>query len=264
MELGDIPVEGRLLYGSYFSSAARSFAATSIPTCYEGDGVVGACYGEAAWSLPAGALRNGLILDAVAAKVLHDQGVDVGIRSLGRAVSVPAENFTVDGERIDAYQSRPFDHVLAETARVESYGEFEGRRIPMSYTYENADGERFLVLNFDTRVVGKELYAPSTRHYARSRQYAEAVKWLSKDKASLPAYSYGNPDLYILAKKGEDGSMTVGLWNFCIDSIFDPRVELDGEYSEIRFLNGTGILSGSTVTLSDLPAYGFAAFEVKK
>lgn len=263
MELGDVPKDGTYLYYSYFSSAARSFAATSIPTCYDGEGVAGACFGEAGWELPLEATRRGLILDAVAAKALNERGVDVGIRAYGKAISVASEIFTVDNEQIDTYKSRPFDHVFSEEIRVESFGEYEGRRIPMSYTYENADGDRFLVLNVDTRITDKGLYAPTTRHYARSRQYAEAVKWLSRGERSLPAYSYGNPDLYILSKKDEKGVMAVGLWNFCIDWVFAPKIVLDREYKEITFLNCEGILSGNTVTLSDLSPYGFCAFEVK-
>lgn len=263
MELGDTPVTGAYLYSSsFFSSAARSFAATSIPTCYYGEGVTGACFGEAAHSLPEGAEKNGLILDAVSAKILQKKGVDVGILAFGEAFSVPAEIFTVDNEWIDTYKSCPFDHTFSKTIHVESYGEYEGRKIPMSYTYENADGQRFLVLNFDTRIVTRELYAPSTRHYARSRQYAEAVKWLSRGSA-LPAYAYGNPDLYLLTKKSPDGTMAVGLWNFCIDSVLEPKITLDKAYSEITFLNCSGTLSGNTVTLGELPAFGFCAFEVK-
>ena len=263
MELGDTPASGSDIYYTYFSSAARSFAATSIPTCYDGEGVTGACFGEAGWELPLEAVKKGLMLDAVSAKALTERGVDVGIRSYGRALSVAAEIFTADNEHIDAYTAKPFDHVFSEAIRVESYGEADGRRIPMSYTYENADGDRFLVLNFDTRIRSKGLYAPTTRHYARSRQYAEAVKWLSRGEKALPAYSYGNPDLYILAKKGEDGSMAVGLWNFCIDRIYEPKITLDRAYKEISFFNCQGSISGNVVTLTDLSPFDFCGFEVK-
>ena len=263
MELGDTPASGKDLYYTYFSSAARSFAATSIPTCYDGEGVVGACFGESAWTIPLEAVKNGLMLDSVSAKALHSRGVDVGIRSLGESVAVAPEIFTADNEYIDAYKIRALDHTFSDAIRVESYAEVDGRKIPMSYTYENANGDRFLVLNFDTRSNSRELYAPSTRHYARSRQYAEAVKWLSKGEKALPAYSYGNPDLYILAKKDEEGAMAVGLWNFCIDWVYDPKIVLDREYKEISFLNCSGSISGNVVTLSDLSPFGFCGFEVK-
>ncbi len=263
MELGETPADNTYLYHSFFSSAARSFAATSIPTTYTGQGVAGACFGESAWSLPEGAREKGLILDGVAAEILQKQGVDVGIRSFGQPVSVAQEIFTSDGERIECYRIKPMDHTFAREIRVESYGMVGDKQVPMTYTYENAEGERFLVLNFDTRVLGANVHTPSTRHYARSRQYAEAVKWLSRGE-SLPAYAYGNPDLYLLTKKSENGAMAVGLWNFCVDSVLEPKIVLDGAYSEITFLNCAGMLCGDTVTLSELPAYGFAAFEVRK
>ena len=64
--------------------------------------------------------------------------------------------------------------------------------------------------------------------------------------------------------KARNGRMTVGLWNFFADPVLEPTVKLDGTYRQIRFLNCEGALVGDTVTLSALPAYGFAAVEVEK
>ncbi len=264
MDLGDTPAEQTKLFYSFFSSAARSFAATSIATVYEGEGISGACFGESAWSLPEGATAKGLILDGVAAMILSERGIDVGIRKVGKSYGATIETFA-DGQQIFA-SAALYDHVFSHAIRVESEAvclvDGEDKRIPMTYTYENAAGERFLVLNFDTRILSKERNLPSIRHYARSKQYAEAVKWLSRGEA-LPAYAHGNPDLYILAKKGEDGAMTVGLWNFSVDEILAPKLELDKEYGQITFLHTEGTLQGKTVTLAELPPFGFAAFEVK-
>ncbi len=264
MDLGELPAEQTKLYYSFFSAAARSFAATSIATTYEGEGVCGACFGESAWSLPRSAAQKGLILDGVAAMILQERGIDVGIREVGKHYAATLETFA-DGQQIFA-SAALFDHVFSHAIQVESFsvckGEVESKRIPMSYTYENAEGERFLVLNFDTRIVNKEQNLPSIRHYARSRQYAEAVRWLSRGE-SLPAYAYGNPDLYIMAKKNEDGAMSVGLWNFSVDDIPEPKIELDGAYGSIQFLHTEGTMLGNTVTLCPLPPFGFAAFEVK-
>lgn len=262
MELGETPAQNSELYYTFFSSAARCFAASSIPTVYEGEGVTGACFGEAAWSLDRKNAKNGLILDGTAAQILHRRGIDTGIRTIGKPVTAPHEIFSADGEVIDCRGTQPFFHEFSDQIQIESYGETDRGNVPFSYTYENVDGERFLVLNFDTRVHSKELYTPSVRHYARSRQLARAVSWLSHG-ALLPAYAYGNPDLYLMTKKGEDGSLTVGLWNFCIDSVLEPRIVLDKDYSQIEFLHTSGSLEGNTVRLSELPAFGFAAFEVR-
>lgn len=126
----------------------------------------------------------------------------------------------------------------------------------MSYRYENSDGNRFLVLNVNTRSGSSNVL----KHYARSKQYSENIPWLSGNK--LPAYVYGNPALYIISKKN-DSSMAVGLWNFFADTAIDPIVELDSEYSGIEFLNTNGKLDGNKVYLNDIPPFGFAGFEIK-
>ena len=52
--------------------------------------------------------------------------------------------------------------------------------------------------------------------------------------------------------------------NVSLDVIYDPVVELDGEYSSIRFLGCDGRLIRDRVELSDISPYGISAFEVKK
>ena len=66
----------------------------------------------------------------------------------------------------------------------------------------------------------------------------------------------------MVASKNEK-AMSVALANIFLDDIYEPVVRLDKEYSEIRFVNCTGRLEGDTVYLSDIPPYGFVAFEVK-
>ena len=149
------------------------------------------------------------------------------------------------------------DVVLKKGAEVLSEAIVSGRTVPVSYRYENASGERFLVLNVNTR--GSENLL---KHYARSRQYADAVKWLSGK--ALPAYCYGNPALYLQTKRGEDGSLAVGLWNLHEDAIYDAEVEPDDSYSEARFVNCSGRLEGDRIYIDCIHAFEFACFEVRK
>ena len=72
-----------------------------------------------------------------------------------------------------------------------------------------------------------------------------------------------SPDLYMLVKKDEN-SMTVGLWNFCLDAVFAPKVQLGEDWSTLTVGEGTAVLEGRTVTLGELPAFGFASFTVHK
>ena len=217
---------------------------------------------------------GGMILDIEAAKILHSMGVDVGIQSLGEPIATTMEFFPDDGEVVGTGGIKVFRHVFKPSIQICSTAETcngslalshmrdpDAKSVTMSYLYENGEGERYFVLNFDTRFVAKTDNTLAMRHYKRSKQYAEYIPWLSRGK-SLPAYCGGNPHLYTMVKE-KDGALAVGLWNFFADLIDAPVIELDREYRQIRFLNCEGKMEGKRVTLSTLPAYGFAAFEVK-
>lgn len=241
----------------FFSKAARTLAYNAIPTVYEGMGVCGIVFDENARGLPLTALENGLILDIAAAEILMQRGIDVGLEKIrGNAKAVSEEHFLCDDNYIAANGAICYDLALKDNAEILSDAESENGKIPVSYRYENADGNRFLVLNINTRNGSDKIL----KHYARARQYATQIAWLSGQK--LPAYCYGNPALYMQAKE-KDGALAVGLWNFFADIAVDPVVELDKAYGEITFINCTGRLEADKVYLSDIPAFGFAGFEVK-
>lgn len=240
----------------FFSKASRTLAYNTVPTVYEGKGVCGIAFDENARKLSLEAIENGLIVDIAAAEILTERGVDVGIESIGAAMeSGEYEHFLEDNNHILTSGIAVYDIKLKRGAEVLSDTETPKGVFPMSYRYENAEGNRFLVLNVNTRTGNANVL----NHYARGRQYAENVPWLSGGR--LPAYSYGHPALYILCKKDEQ-SMAVGLWNFFADPAIDPIIELDREYCDVRFLNTEGRLDGNKVRLKDIPPFGFAAFEV--
>ena len=78
----------------------------------------------------------------------------------------------------------------------------------------------------------------------------------------LPAYSYGNPDLYIMCKEAED-KKSVGLFNIFADGIYDGVVELDKKYKTIEFINCKGELKGDKVHIFEIQPFSFAGFEVR-
>lgn len=241
----------------FFSKAARTLAHNAIPTVYEGDGVCGIVFDENARHLPLSALKNGLIADLAAAEILMQRGIDVGLEKInGIAKGVREEHFLCDDNYIATYDAVCYDITVKDNAEILSDSETENGKIPLSYRYENADGNRFLVLNINTRNGSDK----TLKHYARARQYATQVEWLSGRK--LPAFCYGHPSLYMQAKE-KDGVLAVGLWNFFADIAVSPVVELEKEYSEITFINCNGRLEKDRVYLSDIPAYGFAGFEVR-
>lgn len=113
------------------------------------------------------------------------------------------------------------------------------------------------MLNFDAYFGNDLIY----RSYARSGQIAHAVKLMTGK--CLPAYSYGNPDLYIMAKR-DSGAMTVCLFNIFADTAENPVIELDEEYREAEFFACTGKISGRCVILSDIAPFAFAGILLKK
>ncbi len=260
--------KGEKIQNCFFSPASRMTSDNSVPSVYEGEGVCGIAFGENATELSESALKKGVIIDMRAAEILQEKGIDVGLREK-RGEIFADEEFFNDGKdvvrvefRFHDIECNVYDISVSENAKIMSRfaytkddkvstGEVIG-----SYLYENAKGQKFLVFAFDAYFNGEITY----RSYLRSRELVNAVEFFGE---KLPAYSYGNPDLYILAKKNEN-AMAVGLWNIFADSIPEPIVELDEEYPEIEFINCSGKILGNKVYLSEIAPFAFAGFCVSK
>ncbi len=249
----------------FYSKSSRMLADNSIPTVYEGEGVCGIAFGENVKMVPEDAMKHGLIIDAEAARLLQEKGIDTGIIELGKCVTTAQEYFVEQDDYTHTGYPGYRAHItkLKENAQILSYFTYRDescaeQKSPASYYYQNDKGYRFLVFTFDGHFNNQTIY----RSYMRSAQLKKAIEYLSGEK--LPAYSYGNPDLYIMAKKDEQGDMAVGLWNTFYDEIYEPVVTLDMEYSDIEFINCTGRIEGNKVYLSPISALTFAGFEVKK
>lgn len=241
-----------------FPQAARILSGNTIPIQFEGEGLCGAVFGEDARQLPLEAADHGLILDYAAAKILAERGVDVGVNVFGEPVVagrleryLSPENYTFT-RGINVYQL-----VLKDGAEVLSDTETEKGLYPTAFRYENEKGQRFFVLNVPPHVSNNNIL----KQYARSRQIAENILWISGKQ--LPAYCYGHPAMYTIVKEG-DRQLAVGLWNLHADIAMDPVVELAETYSAIDFIGCTGRLEGKKVILSDIPAFGFAGFNLTK
>ena len=237
-----------------FSQAARVLSHNAIPSVYEGSGVTGMAFGENGRHLPAEALEKGMILDIAAAKILQERGIDTGLKSVGGKVN-PVEEVFNSGNHIGFYSAWAYDITVDEKAEVLSSAD----ALPVSYRYENAAGQRFLVMNLATDILDKRAYI--WKHYARGRQIANNVAWLSGKK--LPACAPGHPNLYMQCK-ADGESLTVGLWNLHPDPAFAPMVQLGAEYGKLECLNTEGSLTTDRVELAEIPPFGFAAFTVRK
>ena len=255
------------LHRAVFSPSRYLISQNSISTSYEASGYPALVLGVDAKDVTLDDLCHGAIIDVEAANILQKKGIDVGL------LSEKKQRFAAEYYPEADFTNGCLSNVSARliTCREEAtvVSRFLPDNSPASYLYENADGLRFFVLAFDHYASHENTLSTSKannpnvnyfNNYCRQADLIRAIEWLGKKP--LPAICPKNPGLYLLASKNEGGDMAVALCNVSLDDVIETAVKLDKPYSSIRFVNCTGTLNGDTVTLSDLPPYGFAAFEV--
>ena len=261
-------LEGKNVIADYFHSpAVKMMSDNGIPTVYEGEGVFGIAFAENVSLVSEEAMKKGLILDLRAAEILTEQGIDTGLVSIGEGYEATREYSREDYHSIHNHvheiKIRPRAKILTQFVMLSPSGE-EVKRTIGSYYYKNKDGQQFLVFAFSGYAQLELNWDRNFRHslqsYLRAAEIRQAAELFG---ARLPAYSYGNPNLYFITKK-QGASMAVGLWNIFQDEIFEPVIELDEEYTEIEFFNCSGRLEGDKVYLSELRPYAIAGFEVRR
>lgn len=260
----DMPKEkpftvGRYIHKNFYSKAAKMLVENAIPTAYEDTGYPVILFGESARHVPLDALKNGALLDGGAAKILAARGVDVGLLS-AESARFTSEYFKDADDRIHGYGAFPFwRFTVSEHAEVDSLlcpGEAPG-----SYFYQNADGTRFFVLALDAYAADPKTLLPYQNNYYRGAQLQKALQWVSKKP--LPAICAGHPFLYMICAKNKEGTaLGVALFNPFEDEVLSPQIALDKVYTTARFVNCSGNLQGDKLILTDIPPFGFAAFEV--
>ncbi len=249
---------GGQMEAAFFPASSRLLSEGGFPTVYDGEGVCGIAFGQCVREVPRQAMKRGLVLDAAAARILEEMGIDTGVvrredsarysvELFGNGEAVPAD---VEAQRV----------VLKDGAVARSWfqaSEFDETRCVAAHSYVNAEGDRFFVYDFDM-LMTEEV---NRRSFARWDQLAQVIAEVFG--AKLPAHIRGCPDVYVLAKRAGD-EMAVGVWNICPDAIRQPRVELDGEYRSIEGIGCEARLEGNVAVLSKLHAFEFAGFVVRK
>ena len=240
----------------FFFSMAESLAAeSSLPFTFGTRNVHIVC-GEDARSLDAALLEDGMVLDATAARLLTERGIDVGLRALGAAEErggvehyISEDEYNADVSANRFYPVTPDEKAIVLSTLGDS---------PAAYRYENANGQRFLVYCFDLTTPYPE--NALVRSYCRQRQLIEGLEWAGRRK--LPAVCPGHPDLYITCKRTEEG-LAVGLWNLSVDVISEAHIRLDGAYTVLEAFNAEGTIDKDSVVLSsDIMPFSFVGFTV--
>lgn len=243
-----------------YPTSQRFLCDNSIPSAYGNTDSASIVFGENAKYIGESILKSGVILDAPAAEHLMNRGINVGIESITACETPDKEHYLSDDEYVCLSGGKFFDIKIRSGAKVlTEFHTGNGRTFSGAFEYMNTDGYRFLVYPFDayaSRGGSSGLF----RSYCRQRQLIGSIAWLQE--RSLDAVCPGNPDLYVLCKKDLE-SLSVGLWNFFADIIYSPEIYLADNYKSIEYINCGGRLEGNKVILSDIPAFGFAGFEVK-
>ena len=243
---------------AYFCpSALRLATECSVPVTF-GTRNVHMAFGENGRYITQEQLRDGAVLDIGAARILTERGIDVGIEAMGEAQTVSGlEQFPGYGERVAVGNMRRLRAVRLK-AGAEALS-FVGEHAT-AYRYENERGQRFLVYSFDMDASWMEMGV--CRSYCRQKQLIEGLEWAGRRR--LAAVCAGNPDLYILCKRTEEG-MAIGLFNLSADYIADAEIALDGVYEGMETFGCEGELAGENVKLrSELAPYAFAGVLLTK
>lgn len=236
---------------------AELLSHNAIPTVWQAGGEYPvAVFGENARYIAKEDLKNGAFIDAMAADILRQRGIDTGLIST----------------RLDVFSSEKFPgadlpQIGLEAVRLHRMEVSSGAKIlsrlqpgdaPGAYIYENAEGLRFYCIAYD---LYNNVSVPNyCCDYHRQQQMVDALQWLCGKP--LPVVCTGNPHLYCLtARAGEE--LSVLLINHFMDEIIAPEITLDKAYRHIECVGCTGTVSGNKVTLSEIAPYGIAAFTVK-
>ena len=255
-------------------SSLKFSAYNAVPSKFDGEGVT-VIWGDSAWLATENELKNGAILDGVAADILTRRGFDVGITQFGSKYNVASEKFLGDiNDSTALYGAYAYDIRVDDSAEILSTfadsGIDNGGLAPTvfndgsrvgSYIYKNKKGQKFLVYAFDGRSISENTsdfdFSGISGNY-RKQQIFETLERLGID---IPVCKTDAPFLYMIAK-GDENEMSVFLMNAYEDSVLSPEVFVGDGYVRVEACNGTAKLIDGKVVLSDISAYGFAAFTV--
>lgn len=240
----------------FFSPAARMLATHAIPTVYTGLGTVGIAFGENVKYMSEGALDNGLILDVTAANILQRQGIDVGLDGVNEDITIDKEYFPSQNRAVMAASCPAKAIKVKADATIQSVFRGEKETYPVSYTYQNAQGQKFLVFAFDGYYMSEHIF----KQYARGQQIEAFIAWVGKQ---LPASMSGNTDCYMLCKENAT-SKAVWIGNFFVDECLNTTVVLDKSYNKVEFINCTGTLKGNQVHIDEIAPYASVGFVVSE
>ncbi len=248
--------------GRCIPASLRFVTDNSLPVRHDAGEDATVIFGDAAECAGEEQLAHGAILDAAAARILTRRGFDVGLADAEETITPAGEEYFAEKEYVAAIGGSYRVLKTAPGAEVLSLLHAGDKTAPGAYRYTNAAGRKFLVYAFVARdSLQTGAISGIMRGWCRAAQLRSQLAWLAG--RTPDAICDAAPDLYMLVKKDAD-SLTVGLWNFGVDTVFAPVVHLGADWAALEPGAGSAALEGRTVTLGELPAFGFASFTLHK
>ena len=255
-----VPGVSASAWNTYFSIAQKLASENAIPTVYSSSPEYPTIvFGENARHIQREDMKNGAILDAVAARILSERGFDTGMYS-SEFVSFSGEYFKVESEEIRGISDiATCKAEISPNALIDSI--YMPTGAPASYFYENKVGQRYFVLLIDAYRSNKNSFNYFNNYYRQS-QMLRAIDMLCGHP--LPAVCKKQPYLYMQTAKSENGdALSVALFNMNVDEIISPCIILDRAYSRVKCVGCEGYLEGNILHLkNDIASYGMAAVEL--
>lgn len=248
--------------------AGHLFGACGIPTVYHGTGLCDAVFGENARHFSPETLGRGVILDAAAAKIYREAGEDVGITACietGKeqifSLRTPWDK---DGDPL--IQNERCRHTVSRFALKEKckpvlFAKTAKEEVPLAYTYENAEGKRFLVLTTDGFWLTWN-NSPISGSYPMQEMLKQMLPWVARQE--FPVTAPVAPQLYLMCRETAD-ALSVLVCNMSEDALPVPEFAVRDTFSQAEWVDADGTIDGKKVRFSrDIPAFSFAAFRLRK
>ena len=144
-----------------------------------------------------------------------------------------------------------FDCELDEKAIVISEFDYDGKRVPASYLYENEKGQKFLVFTFIGSAV--KYTSALASGYLRQKYFHEAAEWMNE---KLPIKALGHPKLYIISKEDEK-RRAYAIGNFSLDVIEEAKIKIPHDVQNAEFNGFSGRIENGEIVIDCLHPWQF-------
>ncbi|OGF50969.1 MAG: hypothetical protein A2231_06575 [Candidatus Firestonebacteria bacterium RIFOXYA2_FULL_40_8] len=174
-------------------------------------------------------LKNGVLVDAVASEGLLKRGVDIGIKTMKKAVDPVLEKYSggingrYAGESIWLLNSGENVYFHCEPKPgAKTISEFQDDNknalYPGTILYENAKGQRFCILPYD---MSKASACRQLIHsYAKQEQLAQCLGWAGRTPLVV---SIRQPAAHIMCKAAKSGKrLAIAVHNCHLDPLLNP------------------------------------------